>query len=46
MLDMLERKYSVQARTLNQKNYQEIIQKIDPKLEFEMKNRFIDEKIE
>ena len=43
---MIERKYSVQARTLHHKSYQQVVQKLDPKLEFEVKNRYIDEKIE
>ncbi len=46
MLDMLERKYSLAARALHKKDYENVIVKVDPKLEFEVKNRFIDEQIE
>jgi hypothetical protein len=46
MLDMLERKYSLTARALHKKDYENVIVKVDPKLEFEVKNRFIDEQIE
>ena len=43
MLDMLERKYSLAARALHKKDYENLIVKVDPKLEFEVKNGFIDE---